>query len=88
MVSVLTFYSDDLSSNPAEAYSFSVKIKKRPVLANNKKALLEMPSFVPKRYNNKQPCFSIKSIKRFKVLMQEKSLFFRLGLVGEVPKRP
>ena len=25
VVSVLTFYSDDLSSNPADAYSFSVK---------------------------------------------------------------
>ena len=25
MVSVLAFYSDDPSSNPAEAYSFSVK---------------------------------------------------------------
>ena len=26
MVSVLAFYSDDPSSNPADAYSFSVKI--------------------------------------------------------------
>ena len=26
VVSVLAFYSDDPSSNPAEAYSFSVKI--------------------------------------------------------------
>ena len=27
MVSVLACYSDDLSSNPAEAYSFSVKFE-------------------------------------------------------------
>ena len=26
MVSMLTFYSDETSSNPAEAFSFSVKI--------------------------------------------------------------
>ena len=26
MVSVLAFYSDDISLNPAEAYSFSVKL--------------------------------------------------------------
>ena len=42
MVSVLAFYSDDPSSNPAEAYSFSVKFvfeknenkQKRPGLAH------------------------------------------------------
>ena len=49
MVSVLTFYSDDPSSNPADAYSFSVQIvfeknenkqKKRPGLAHLKKIKL------------------------------------------------
>ena len=42
MVSVLAFYSDDPSSNPAEVYNFSVKLllkrtkinKKRPGLAH------------------------------------------------------
>ena len=42
VVSVLVFYSDNLSSNPAEVYNFSVKLllkrtkinKKRPGLAH------------------------------------------------------
>ena len=42
VVSVLAFYSNDLSSNPAEVYNFSVKLhwkrtkinKKRPQLAH------------------------------------------------------
>ena len=45
MVSVLPFYSDDPSSNPAEVFNFSVKLllkrtkinKKRPELAHLKK---------------------------------------------------
>ena len=45
MVSVLAFYSDDPSSNPAEVYNFSVKLllkrtkinKKRPGLVHFKK---------------------------------------------------
>ena len=45
VVSVLAFYSDDPSSNPAEVYNFSVKLllkrtkinKKRPGLAHFKK---------------------------------------------------
>ena len=48
MVSVLAFYSDDPSSNPAEVYNFSVKLllkrtkinKKRPGLAHFKKKVL------------------------------------------------
>ena len=48
MVSVLAFYSDDPSSNPAEVYNFSVKLllkrtkinKKRPGLAHLKKIKL------------------------------------------------
>ena len=48
MVSVLAFYSDNPSSNPAEVYNFSVKLllkrtkinKKRPGLAHFKKKVL------------------------------------------------
>ena len=41
MVRVFAFFADDLSSNPAEAYSFSVKFmfeinNKRPGLAHYK----------------------------------------------------
>ena len=52
MVSVLPFYSDDLSSNPADSYSFSVIFvfeknenkQKRPGLAHFLKALSFMSS--------------------------------------------
>ena len=48
MVSVLAFYSDDPSSNPAEVYHFSIKLllkraniyKKRPQLAPFKKPFI------------------------------------------------
>ena len=51
MVSMLAFYSDDPSSNPAEVYNFSVKLllkstkinKKRPGLANLKKKKINSP---------------------------------------------
>ena len=36
--SVLTFYSDDTSSNPAEAYSFSVKLCLKGTKMNIKEA--------------------------------------------------
>ena len=38
MVSVLAFYSDDLSSNPAEVYNFSVKLLLKRTKINKKEA--------------------------------------------------
>ena len=38
MVSLLAFYSDDLSSNPAEAYSVSVKLCLKRTKINKKEA--------------------------------------------------
>ena len=37
MVSVLTFHSDDPSSNPGEAYIFSLKMFCLKILKNNQK---------------------------------------------------
>ena len=56
VVSVLAFYSDDPSSNPAEVYNFSVKLllkrmkkkKQRPGLAHFKK---RMDSFQAETYS-------------------------------------
>ena len=44
MVSVLAFYSDDLSLNPADAYSFSVKFvfeknENKQKVAENKQSM-------------------------------------------------
>ena len=38
MVSVLAFYSDDPSSNPAEVYNFSVKLLLKGTKINKKEA--------------------------------------------------
>ena len=38
MVSVLAFYSDDPSSNPAEVYNFSVKLLLKRTKINKKEA--------------------------------------------------
>ena len=38
MVSVLAFYSDDPSSNPAEVYNFSVKLLLKRTKINRKEA--------------------------------------------------
>ena len=38
VVSVLAFYSDDLSSNPAEVYNFSVKLLLKRTKINKKEA--------------------------------------------------
>ena len=38
MVSVLAFYSDDPSSNPAEVYNFSVKLLLKGTKINGKEA--------------------------------------------------
>ena len=40
VVSVLAFYYDDLSSNPAEAYSFSVKLCLKRTKINKKEAVM------------------------------------------------
>ena len=48
MVSVLAFYSDDPSSNPAEVYNFSVKLLLKRMKINKKEAGVG-PFFLKKR---------------------------------------
>ena len=51
MVSVLTFYSDDPSSNPAEVYNFSVKLLLKRTKINKKEAGVG-PFFLKKKGKN------------------------------------
>ena len=51
MVSVLAFYSDDLSSDPAEVYYFSVKLNSKIQKNENKQKEAGVGLFLKKTYN-------------------------------------
>ena len=52
VVSVLAFYSDDPSSNPAEVYNFSVKLLLKRMKINKKEA--GVGPFFLKKWNTSQ----------------------------------
>ena len=78
MVSVLAFYSDDMSSNPVEIYNFSVKlylkstkiIKTRPGLAHLKKQTINLVVLIW------QISYNLVNFYKIKTALKQKMFFY------------